>query len=80
MTTREKTLVKMRDNPRGVRFEELRKVLEWYGFELKRVRGSHYAFVRGHQNLIVARRTPHVRSYIVKQVLQAIDELQDEDE
>ena len=48
MSARDKLLAKLRNNPGGVRFEELTKVLEWYGFELKRARGSHYAFVRGH--------------------------------
>ena len=37
MSTRDKLLAKIRNNPRAVRFEDLTKVLEWYGFELKRV-------------------------------------------
>ena len=80
MSKREKLLAKIRNNPKEVRFEDLTKVLEWYGFELKRVRGSHHSYVRGHHNLTVSRRTPHLRSYIVKQALQIIDELSGEDD
>ncbi len=75
MSKREKLLVKIRNNPKEVRFEDLHKVLEWHGFELKRVKGSHHSYVRGHLNLTVPRRTPHLRSYIVKQVLQIIEGL-----
>ena len=80
MSTRDKLLARIRNNPRAVRFEDLAKVLEWYGFELKRVKGSHHSYVRGHHNLTVPRRTPHLRSYIVKQALQIIDEISGEDE
>ena len=80
MSKREKLLAKIRNNPKEVRFEDLTKVLEWYGFELKRVKGSHHSFVRGQYNLTVSRRTPHLRSYIVKQALQIIDELSEDDE
>jgi predicted RNA binding protein YcfA (HicA-like mRNA interferase family) len=80
MSKQEKLLAKIRNNPHGVRFEDLTKVLEWYGFELKRIKGSHYSYVRGHHNLTVPRRTPHLRSYIVKQALQIIDELSGEDD
>ena len=60
MSKKAKLLAKIRNNPRAVRFEELVKLLEWYGFELKRVRGSHHSFVRGHYHLTVPRRTPHL--------------------
>ena len=80
MSRRAKLLAKIRNNTKCVRFEELDKLLEWYGFELKRVKGSHHSYVRGHHNLTVPRRTPHLRSYIVKQVLEMLDELPEEDE
>jgi len=62
MSKREKLLAKIQNNRKEVRFEDLTKVLEWYGFELKRVKGSHHSYVRGHHNLTVSRRTPHLRS------------------
>jgi len=79
MSRREKLLAKIRNNPKGVRFEELTQLLEWYGFELKRVRGSHYSYTRGHHNLIVTRRRPHVLGYVVKDALKILDELEGEE-
>ena len=75
MSRRQKLLRKISQNPKDVRFEELVKLLEWYGFELKRVRGSHYAYSRGPLNLVIPHRRPHVHSYIVKDVLKALEEI-----
>jgi len=80
MSRREKLLAKIRNNPKAVRFEELTKLLEWHGFELRRVRGSHHAYRRGHHNLSVVRRKPHVHSKAVKEVLSILDELLEEEE
>ena len=80
MSNREKLLSKIRDRPRSVRFAELTKLLEGYGFELRRVKGSHHVYRRGPHTLVVPRRTPHVHSYVVKQVLKIIDEGIAEDE
>jgi len=80
MSRREKLLAKIRNNPKGVRFGELTKLLEWYGFELKRVRGSHHAYTRGHYNLIVPKRKPHLHSYAVKDALKTLDELLEDEE
>jgi hypothetical protein len=46
VSRREKLLTKIRTDPRGVRFDELAKLLEWHGFELKRVKGSHHYFAK----------------------------------
>ena len=80
MSRRETLLARIRNNPKAVRFEDLTKLLEWYGFELKRVRGSHHAYTRGSYNLIVPRRSPHLHSYIVKDTLKILDELLEEAE
>jgi predicted RNA binding protein YcfA (HicA-like mRNA interferase family) len=75
VSNREKLLSKIRNRPRSVRFDELTKLLGWYGFELRRVKGSHHVYRRGPHTLVVPRRTPHVHSYVVKQVIQIIDEV-----
>ncbi len=80
MGRREKLLAKIRNNPKGVRFEDLTKLLEWYGFELKRVKGSHHAYTRGCHNLIVPKRKPHLHSYVVKDALKILDELLEDEE
>lgn len=75
MSNREKLLAKVRNRPSSVRFDELTKLLSWYGFELRRVKGSHHLYQCGPCNVVVPRRTHHVHSYVVKQVIQIIDEL-----
>jgi predicted RNA binding protein YcfA (HicA-like mRNA interferase family) len=79
MSRQEKLLTKIRNNPRGVKFRDLTKVLEWYEFELRRVTGSHYIYKRAPYTISVPRHGKQVHSYIVKEVLRAIDELSDRD-
>lgn len=79
MSRRKKLLDKLRHNPKGVRFEELAKLLEWYGFELKRVQGSHYSYKRGSRHIVVVRRAHHVHSEAVREVLGIIDEILEEE-
>ena len=75
MSRQEKLLAKIRNSQKSVRFEDLTKLLEWYGFELKRVRGSHHAYTLRSYNLIVPKRKPHLHSYVVKDALKILDEL-----
>jgi predicted RNA binding protein YcfA (HicA-like mRNA interferase family) len=44
---RQRRRQKIARNPKNVRFEDLRRVLEDYDFELKRTKGSHHSFA-GH--------------------------------
>ena len=60
MSRQEKLLARTRNNPRAVAFRDLEKLLEWHGFELKRVKGSHHMYMRGHHRITVVWRRPHV--------------------
>lgn len=42
---RQKRRRKIAQNPKNIRFDALRSLLEAYGFELKRNKGSHHSFV-----------------------------------
>ena len=64
-------------HPRAVRFEELRQLLEDYGWVLARVRGSHYIFERGGAVLPIPLRRPHVLPVYVK---RALDYTQEDDD
>lgn len=44
-TRRQKRRRKLAQNPKNVRFEDLKRLLEDYDFELKRTKGSHHSFV-----------------------------------
>ena len=61
-------------HPNAVRFDDLRRLLEAYGWTLDRVRGSHYIFARGAETLSVPYRRPHVMPVYVKKVLELTEE------
>lgn len=65
-------------HPNAVRFEDLRHLLEAYGWTLDRVRGSHYIFTRDGETLTVPHRRPHVLAVYVKKVL-SLTEGEDQD-
>jgi predicted RNA binding protein YcfA (HicA-like mRNA interferase family) len=44
MAKRDKRLQKLHQNPKNVSLEELRQVLEHYGFYLDRIVGGHHVF------------------------------------
>jgi len=80
MGRKEELLAKIRDNPKSVRFDELTKLLTWYGFEFKRSKGSHHMYQRGRYNIVVPRRVPHLHSYVVKQALDILDKILEQEE
>lgn len=83
MSKRKKRLERIRQNPKNVSFEELRQVLEDYGFVLDRVVGSHYSFKRMQNSslFVLPYRKPAVKVVYVKKALQLIDTLgEDQDD
>ena len=82
MDRREKLLAQIRNNPNNVRFEDLDKLLQAYGFVLRRPKGggSHYVYKRtGCAPMTVPRHKPVGRVYVM-QVLAKIDECGEPDE
>jgi hypothetical protein len=45
MSKRDKRLQKIRQNPKSVTFDELKQVLEDFGFVQVRTSGSHHTFI-----------------------------------
>ena len=80
MTKREKALQKIRNNPRGVRFNDLAKMLEQYGFEIRKTGGSHQVFMRGQYRISVPFRKPHLLEYVVKDALKILDKILEEED
>lgn len=76
-----KLLQRLLNQPRDLRFEELERILLRCGYSRDRTRGSHAVYIKaGSPTLTMPIRSP-VKSYLVKQVLAAIeDDLEDFDE
>jgi len=81
MARKEKLLGRLRNNPNNVRFEDLDKLLQWYGFESRTPHGgSHYIYKRkGCRPLSIPRRRSVGRVY-VKRALALIEECGDSQE
>jgi predicted RNA binding protein YcfA (HicA-like mRNA interferase family) len=79
MTQKDKLLQRVRNNPKGVRFEELDALLTQFGFERRQPKGgsSHYVYRHGATMITVARHKPFIHSQAVKDVVEMIDQLLD---
>jgi predicted RNA binding protein YcfA (HicA-like mRNA interferase family) len=78
MTKRDKRLQKLRQNPKQVSFDEIKQILEDYGFIEVRTQGSHHTFIAelGKQNwrITIPFRRPVKLPYI-REALKQIDEI-----
>lgn len=79
MSRAKKAITRLRENPRNVRFEEIDTILGRLGFE-KRQKGSHAVYtLKGMPPITIPFRKPFILPAYVKQVLQIIDELDDDE-
>jgi predicted RNA binding protein YcfA (HicA-like mRNA interferase family) len=76
---RQKRRRKIAQSPNNIRFGELRALLEDYGFDLKRTKGSHHSFIGyvGDEkvSVVIPYHRP-LKSVYVKRVLKLIDEIE----
>ena len=81
MTKKEKALLRLRQNPKNVRFDNIDLVLEYFGFERRQPGGgsSHYFYRYKQYRITIARHIPFIHSDAVKDVLRVIDEILNED-
>lgn len=78
MSKKQKLLERLLQKPKDLRFSELESVLLSYGYVLDRIKGSHAVFIKdGYPMLTIPRKDP-VKSYLINQVLTAIEDLIDE--
>ncbi len=79
MPKRDKTLEKIRQNRRSVRFDELHELLVHYGFNWRPGKGDHVFYWRGSHTLTIRKSTSNVHPKAVKDVLEAIEEFLEEE-
>jgi predicted RNA binding protein YcfA (HicA-like mRNA interferase family) len=79
MSKREKLRQKLRNPSENVKMQEVRTLLEHFGFILLRTRGSHHIFQydNGSEkwNLVVPQDGKRVKLVYVKQVINTLDEI-----
>ncbi len=72
MSKKEKQVKAMKNNPKNVRFEDLKKLLISYGYEAHNTGGSHWVFRKnGFQDEVVPYKKP-VNAYYVIRALKSI--------
>ena len=64
---------RMAQHPNAVTFDEARRVPEAFGWELRRISGSHHVFSRGGERLTVPHRRPCILPVYVRQILRATE-------
>ncbi|GAB4446993.1 MAG: hypothetical protein Fur0044_43040 [Anaerolineae bacterium] len=80
MTQQEKLRRRLEQNPKTVRFEDIDRLLQAHGFQVRQPRSgsSHHFYKRGQIAVSVPRRRPYVLPIYVKLVLEAIDRAEKE--
>ena len=69
----EKIILKMSRQPNGIRFQELARVLEFYGYKMKNKTGtSHRQFINAKGNVITIKEENPLKAVYVKDVLKRI--------
>ena len=69
----EKIIKKMKRQPNGIRFYELFKVLEYYGYKMKPKKGtSHRHFINPNGDVITIKEENPLKAVYVKDVLKRI--------
>lgn len=79
MSKLEKLLLRIRNSPQSVTFDELDRLLSAYGFTRRQPRSgsSHYVYSFGQLRITVPFKRPYVKTFYVKQALALLDELDD---
>ncbi len=78
MSKRRKRLERLRQNPTNVSLDDLRHVLEDYGFVYKQTVGSHYIFsyvLDGQTKLLVVPFKRPLQPIYVKRAVKLIDQM-----
>ena len=77
MARRDKVLERARNNPRGWRFEELRSLLERFGFVIYSGSGSHFLAVHPDSDIrpTLVKHSRELKPGYVRTAVKAIDEV-----
>lgn len=73
MSKIDKIIYKMKNQPNGIRFNELAKLLEYYGyFERKNSGSSHRNFINDNGDVITIVHKNPIKPFYIKEVLHRL--------
>jgi predicted RNA binding protein YcfA (HicA-like mRNA interferase family) len=74
MSRKDKLIKSMQNNPKDVNFDDLKKVLLDYGYEVENTGGSHWVFRKENfETQVIPRKKPVKAIYVIR-ALRAIGE------
>jgi predicted RNA binding protein YcfA (HicA-like mRNA interferase family) len=73
MGKREKLIEKLSNSPQNATFGDLRNLLEYEGFYLDRVTGSHHIFKYAETTFVITVHNHKAKAIYVKKILELID-------
>jgi predicted RNA binding protein YcfA (HicA-like mRNA interferase family) len=71
---KQKLLVRLKNNPEGATFSDVRRLLLQEGFRLDRVTGSHHIFKKGHLIFVIPVHANRVKSVSVMRVIDLVEQ------
>jgi predicted RNA binding protein YcfA (HicA-like mRNA interferase family) len=80
MGKREKLIERLTNSPQNATFADLRTLLEYDGFYLDRVTGSHHIFKYANITFVIPVHNNKVKAIYVRKVLELIEQSYPEDE
>ncbi|HJT28057.1 MAG TPA: type II toxin-antitoxin system HicA family toxin [Pyrinomonadaceae bacterium] len=69
-----KLLDRLKNNPQGATFRDVRTLLIQHGFQLERVTGSHHIFSRADATFAIPVQANRVKSAYVRQVIKLLEQ------
>ncbi len=75
MTKKEKLLERIKNNPKNVKFSELKQLLLDENFILDRISGSHHIFRYKDIVFVIPMHKNQVKSVYIKRVIEIIEEI-----
>jgi predicted RNA binding protein YcfA (HicA-like mRNA interferase family) len=72
MGKREKLIVRLTNSPQNATFADIRNLLEYEGFYLDRVTGSHHIFKYAETTFVIPVHNNRVKAIYVRKVLELI--------
>ncbi len=72
MTQKEKKLKKLEQNPKNTRYDNLKTILEQFGYKLTRITGSHHIFKKENKYINFPVHNNKVKTIYIKKILKQI--------
>ena len=80
MGKREKLIARLTNSPQNTTFSDIRNLLEYEGFYLDRVTGSHHIFKYAETTFVIPVHNNRVKAIYVRKVLELIESADPVDE